>query len=88
MANEGISKAWISNIAPKGETATAIGTFTVFQNIFTMMASALAGLLWYNFNATVAFLVTAIAALITALYFIVVVYLKQFSLLYLILIND
>jgi len=44
-ATEGISKAWISNVAAKNETATAIGTFTAFQSICTMLASTIAGLL-------------------------------------------
>jgi MFS family permease len=32
-ATEGISKAWISNITDKKDTATAIGTFSGFQSI-------------------------------------------------------
>ena len=46
-ATEGISKAWITNICAKEDTATAIGTFTAFQSICTMIASSLAGLLWF-----------------------------------------
>jgi len=72
-ATEGISKAWITNVSPKGETATAIGAYTAFQSVFTMLASSLAGLLWYNFGATVALLTTAITSLITVIYFIFVV---------------
>lgn len=68
-ATEGISKAWISNVSPKTETATAIGAYTAFQSVFTMLASSLAGVLWYKFGATVALLTTAIAALITIFYF-------------------
>lgn len=44
-ANEGISKAWISNITAKKETATDIGMYAGFQSICTMIASSLAGLL-------------------------------------------
>ena len=36
-ATEGISKAWISNISNKADTATAIGTYTGFQSICTML---------------------------------------------------
>ncbi len=68
-ATEGISKAWISNVANKNETATAIGTFTAFQSICTMLASTIAGLLWYNFSPTATFVVTAITSIITAIYF-------------------
>lgn len=67
-ATEGIAKAWISNIADKGETATAIGTYTGFQSLAALFASSFCGLLWYNFGATTTFLVTAIATLITAIY--------------------
>ncbi len=57
-ATEGISKAWISNITDKKDTATAIGTFSAFQSICTLLASSLTGLLWYKFNATIAFVIT------------------------------
>jgi MFS family permease len=66
---EGISKAWISNLSNKEDTATAIGTYTAFQSIGTMLASALAGFLWYQFGPLPAFLSAAIAALIVAVYF-------------------
>ena len=72
-ATEGISKAWISNVADKNETATAIGTFTAFQSICTMLASTIAGLLWYNFNSSLTFAITAITALITVIYFLFLV---------------
>ena len=47
-STEGISKALISNIAEKDKTATAIGFYTSFASIFTMLASSLAGLIWYT----------------------------------------
>lgn len=68
-ATEGISKAWISNITDKKDTATAIGTFSGFQSICTMLASTFAGLIWFQFGATMTFLITAIATLIIVLYF-------------------
>jgi MFS family permease len=58
-ATEGISKAWISNLVPKNETATAIGTYTGFQSIASLIASSLAGIIWYQFGATATFVVTA-----------------------------
>ncbi len=67
-ANEGISKAWITNIVDKHETATAIGTYTGFQSIAALIASSLCGLLWYNFGAMFAFLTTAAVALIVIIY--------------------
>src|SRR5690242_748735 len=71
-ATEGISKAWISNITDKKDTATAIGTYTAFQSICTMLASSLTGLLWLKFNATVAFTITAVVTLIIVIYFVVI----------------
>ncbi len=68
-ATEGISKAWISNISDKKDVATAIGTFSGFQSIFAMLASSLAGLIWYQFGASLTFLVSGIATLFLILYF-------------------
>ena len=68
-ATEGISKAWISNITDKKDTATAIGTFSGLQSICTMLASSLTGLVWFNFGATAAFLTTAIVTLFVIVYF-------------------
>jgi MFS family permease len=68
-ATEGISKAWISNITDKKDTATAIGTFSGLQSICTMLASSLTGLIWFQFGARTAFIVTATATLIVIAYF-------------------
>lgn len=70
-ATEGISKAWISNISDKKDTATAIGTFSAFQSICTMAASSFAGLIWYNFDAATTFAVSGIVALIVVFYFLI-----------------
>jgi len=69
-ATEGISKAWISNISDKKDTATAIGTFTAFQSICTMLASSIAGLIWYNFSANATFVITGIGTVGIIIYFI------------------
>jgi MFS family permease len=67
-ATEGISKAWISNIVDKSETATAIGTYSGFQSICAFIASSLCGLLWYNFGAMFTFLLTASVAVFVIIY--------------------
>lgn len=72
-ATEGVSKAWISNITDRKDTATAIGTYSGFQSICTMLASSLAGLIWYKFGAGVTFVVTALATLLIILYFTFVI---------------
>lgn len=71
-ATEGISKAWISNISERKDTATAIGTYSGFQSICTMLASSLAGLIWYQFGATATFLTSAIVAILVIIYFLVI----------------
>lgn len=67
-ATEGVSKAWISNITDKKDTATAIGTLAGFQSICTMIASSVAGLLWFNFGSTVTFIITAIMTCVVIVY--------------------
>lgn len=71
-STEGISKAWISNIVSKNEVATAIGFYTGMQSLCTLLASSLAGWLWYAFSPAVTFGVSAIGAVFTAFYLAVV----------------
>lgn len=68
-ATEGVSKALISNIASKSDTATAIGFFTSFASIFTLLASSMAGLLWYNFGPKAMFLVSGAGVGCVVIYF-------------------
>lgn len=62
-ATEGVSKALISNLVDKSETATAIGTYSGLQSIAALIASSMAGLLWYKFGATTAFVISAAATI-------------------------
>jgi MFS family permease len=71
-ATEGISKAWISNISSKADTATAIGTYTGFQSICTMLASSITGWIWFTFGANVAFFATSIVTIGVLVYFLLV----------------
>jgi len=68
-ATEGISKAWISNITDKKDLATAIGSYSGYKSVCTMLASTLAGLIWYQFGASTTFLVTGIATVLVIFYF-------------------
>lgn len=72
-ATEGIAKAWISNITDTKDTATAIGTYTGFQSICTLLASSVAGLLWSQFGPSITLLIAAAATLFVALYITIVV---------------
>ena len=67
-ATEGITKAWISNISDRKDTATAIGTFTGIQSICTLLASALTGWVWTRFGAAPAFIVSSGVTLMVLIY--------------------
>lgn len=69
-ATEGVSKAWISNISEQKDIATAIGTYSALQSICTMLASSLAGLIWYQFGANATFFLTALASILILFYFV------------------
>jgi MFS family permease len=66
---ESIAKAWISNVCDKSELGTAIGTYTAFQSIFTLLASSIAGLIWFYLGAQALFALTAFLAMGLTLYF-------------------
>ena len=67
-ATEGISKAWISNISAKENTATAIGTYSAFQSICTMLASSLAGIIWFAYGSKITFLLSGVMAFAVVIY--------------------
>lgn len=69
-ATDGITKAWISTITDKRDTATAIGTFAAFQSICIMLASSLTGFIWYQFGAAAAFLATTAVTVLVVIYFL------------------
>jgi MFS family permease len=71
-AVEGVSKALISNIVPVGETATAIGFYTGFGSIATLLASSLAGILWVTFSPKCMFVISAVGVILVASYLSVV----------------
>ncbi len=71
-STEGISKALISNIAEKDKTATAIGFYTSFASIFTMLASSLAGLIWYAMGMKTMFIISGAGVMVVAVYLTVV----------------
>ena len=67
-ATEGIAKAWITNLTHKINTGTALGFYTSWQSICSLIASVLAGFLWTTYNSTITFTITGIAALSVFLY--------------------
>jgi MFS family permease len=73
-STEGISKALISNMAAKQDTATAIGFYNSFASIFTLLASSLAGLLWYSIGPKAMFMISGIGVLAMSVYLLVIFY--------------
>lgn len=71
-STEGISKALISNLAKKGETATALGFYNSFASICTLLASSLAGVIWYAFGPRPLFLVSGAGTMLVAVYLFIV----------------
>jgi len=73
-ATEGIAKAWITNICDKNNTATAIGTYTAFQSIVTLIASSFAGIVWYWLGSSVTFLISAFSVSLVMIFIVQFVY--------------
>jgi MFS family permease len=76
-ATEGIAKAWISNITDKKDTATAIGSFAGFQSLAAMIASSLAGFIWFWLGAEAAFISTSIVTVLVIIYFVFIIRLPK-----------
>ncbi len=74
---EGISKALISNMAAKADTATAIGFYNSFASIFTLLASSLAGVLWYAIGPKAMFMVSGMGVFVVACYLVMVFRVKR-----------
>jgi MFS family permease len=69
-ATEGIIKAWVTNLAHKENTATAIGFYTSCESICALLASIIAGALWNSFGSTSTFISTAVISAIVFVYFL------------------
>ena len=69
-ATDGVTKAWITNIAHDKNTATAVGFYTSCQSICTLLASSVAGFLWDGFGSFYTFLITALIAVFVMFYFL------------------
>jgi MFS family permease len=71
-STEGISKAWITNLVPQEEAATAIGFYTGFQSLAALIASSATGILWASFGPIVPFLATAGGSVCVAIFLVTV----------------
>lgn len=68
-ATEGITKAWVTNIAHDHDTATAVGFYTSCQSICSLLASIIAGAVWVSLGSSFTFGATAIIAFFLIFYF-------------------
>jgi len=69
-ATEGITKAWITNIAHDTNTATAVGFYTSCQSICSLLASIIAGFVWSGLGSSFTFGATAFIAFSVIIYFL------------------
>lgn len=69
-ATDGVSKAWITNIAHDNNTATAIGFYTSCESVCTLLASIIAGALWAGFGSFYTFGITAVISFLVVIYFL------------------
>ena len=65
---EGITKAWISNLCKKVDLATALGFQSTTQSLAGMLASFIAGLIWYSFGSQYVFMLASFVTLIIAIF--------------------
>lgn len=67
-STDGVSKALISNMVPKTETASAIGTFSGLSSVMILFASTLAGIIWKYVSPEAVFITSAVGVSIAAFY--------------------
>jgi MFS family permease len=72
-ATEGITKAWITNIAHGSDTATAVGFYTSGQSVCTLLASSIAGGLWLSLGSSFIFAATAVMSVVVLFFVLVAV---------------
>lgn len=71
-ATEGVIKAWITNMAHKDNTATAIGFYTSFESFCALFSSIIAGALWSGLGSFYTFAATALISVLVIIYFLLV----------------
>ena len=76
-STEGISRAWISNVCAKEDTGKGLGVHAGLSSLFALLASSMAGLVWYKFSPQATFLLTAIVTGIVIIYFLIFIKLPQ-----------
>jgi len=70
---DGISKALLTNLTDRKDTATAIGLYTSLASLLTLLASSLAGLVWFTLGARWMFMISGAGVGITVIYFLIII---------------
>lgn len=68
-STEGIAKAWITNICPD-HSGSAIGLYSGINSLSLLLASSMAGFIWYQFGADILFYFSAIGSFLVGFYFL------------------
>ncbi|NCF75405.1 MAG: MFS transporter, partial [Xanthomonadaceae bacterium] len=68
---EGIGKAYISNLVPQGQIATAFGIYQTTIGLCAFLASFIAGLFWTYVSVSAPFIFGSIMAVISAFLFVI-----------------
>lgn len=76
-STEGISKALISNLAAKTDTATAIGFYNSLASICALAASSIAGILWFAVGPAAMFAISGAGVFAVVVYFVIYFILKK-----------
>ncbi len=66
-STEGVAKAWVSDLIPDHNRATAIGLLTMLSSLAMMLGSLLTGILWDKFGSAIPFLASSVVSMIVAL---------------------
>jgi MFS family permease len=67
-SSEGVSKAWITNICNKEDTATAIGFYNSLASIMALLASIVGGLIWSFFGPAYMFVFSGLGTILVISY--------------------
>ncbi|HEY0899990.1 MAG TPA: MFS transporter [Sphingobacteriaceae bacterium] len=70
-ATEGISRALISNLTNRRDTATAIGTYAAFTSLMALLSGSLAGFIWYQWGPAVLFTFASVSCVFIIAYLVI-----------------
>jgi len=81
-ATEGISKALLSNLAEPKDVATAIGFYNSLASVFSLLASSMAGILWFFIGSRAMLMISGAGVLLVVIYLSIVFIKKSPALLH------